>query len=283
MHITTWDKLAVEPKTPIQPSVRVTSGSLDWFVQRWSKGIPTDIDAEGAHHLILAHPWREPRMPSDDDRADAARLTKAIGTYARRAVDVGAPLRGVWFDHPPVGMLRRRQDYMKACERYLLSPVRDVLEFQPPVPVSQYGIPNPDDERLPQCMTVWTLSGAANLNVRSDPERGLVCWVRGPWQYAPRGPVITRGDFSAMLQLCRLVGASHVAVWHDGRRVDAERVERDLALGIDWSRGVPLEWPKSLADVPPATFDMDGLLDIMAEWGPDGMKRLLTLLGGKER
>lgn len=279
MHITTWDRLVVEPKTRVQPSVRISTGGLGPFASDWGNGSGTSVDASVPHHLILAHPWRERSMPTAQMKSDAAVLTKAIGTYARRASDDGAPVAGVWFDHPPVGVLRRTADYKKACEHYLLSPVRDVLEFQPPVPVSQYGIGSPGDERLPFCRTIWTLTNAIDLaSLSGRDERQLVAWVRGPWQWSPNGGAVTRQMFTAMLEVCRAVGVSHVAVWNDGRRADAERVERDLALGIDWSRGVPLEWPKSIADVPPATFDMDGLLDLLADWGPDGMKRLIHML-----
>lgn len=288
MHITTWDEPTVRPKTPLQASERISNGGLDWFIRKWAfgEGMP-EPTASKPHHLILAHPWSNRSVPSqgDEEFRRAASLTKAIGTYARAHADAGSPLLGVWFDHPSVGPIRRMEAYMNACTRFLLSPVRDVLEFMPPIPVSQYGILRPMDERLPLCRTLWTLDAAIDLAATAplEDERGVVVWVRGPWQWSPNGGPITRQAFSTMLTVASHVGVTHAAVWNDGRRADAERIERDMAYGIDWSRGVPMEWSVPLRDVPPATFDMDGLLDVIADWGPDGMRRLLHMLAHFEQ
>lgn len=283
MHITTWDPMVVSPHTTIQPSRRIETGSLNHFISGWisnNGGNGTNFDKP--HHLILSHPWRDARMPNSIDMEDATEFVKAVGTYARNSADRGCGLLGIWLDHPPVGMLRREQSYMDACENSLLRPLVDVLSFANPIPVSQYGIAYPHDERLPLCPTVWSLSGAASVGARVnvEPERDAVCWLRGPWQYSKGSSVITPAHFSAMLSLCRLAGIKAGAVFNDGRRHDRELIERGMAYAIDWHRGAwqPWEHPQSI----PGSFDFNDIIDILSNWDSNGMNLILEQLAREQ-
>ena len=277
MDITIWSDPSPPSmiSLPTIPVFRVLHGELlNWCNTDKSVFSQFGSDPRGLS-IVLPHPcfW--------DGREKWQMLNSVVNALQDFYIvlkNEGCRIHSVWFDHPKnAGEFRRSDEYRRETSDKLLAPTAETLMCF----VSEYGIADPSDDRLPMSVVAWTPAAiGAMMRMRAEqPDRPMTAWIRGPRQFSAGRPIMPTHEFSAMLQCCRWARCSAAMVWYDRRRSDHDQTMAQIAKGIDHYRGVPWDIARIGA---PDGIDMRTVLGVLSEWGVDGMERLLDTIAATE-